>query len=139
MQVVVDRNSGVFDKNTADQLNISFSGINKKIENYKTLPLDYKEDLQLLNGNSFRAGNFVCIRDSFVVNNKLETFTKVGNVSIKMPYEVWTSAVSENNDILTVRIGNNDDETDNAIWAVGHLSHYPQTMYLSTDFILPTG
>ena len=57
MVVVVNRKDGIFNPEVSDQLNLVFNGINKKIESYKVLPLEYKLDVQALSGNSFNSRN----------------------------------------------------------------------------------
>ena len=77
MVITIKRDSGLFDKSVADELNKGFASINEKVENYQNEDLDYKENIQLLegNGNTFRSGNLLCIRESLTIPKRLEKFT----------------------------------------------------------------
>lgn len=131
--VVINRNSGIFDKATSDQLNSVFNAINKKIDSYKSVPLAYKEDVQLLNpnGNSFRCGQLVCIREGYKITQRLDNLTKVGELLISVPYELWTSATTAKNDQAICRIYGNE------VFMQASFSEYPQTAYISFDFVIP--
>lgn len=133
MVITVNRNSDVFDKNVADELNKSFATINKKIDETDWPDLDYKEDVQLLgtNTNSFRSGHLICIREHFTIKEAFETFTEVGRINVSVPYDVWTVGVTDNNESLFCHvIGNN-------VFCYGFLSRYPQELYVSTDVVVP--
>lgn len=133
MVITVNRNSGVFEKNVADELNKSFATINKKIDETSWPDLAYKEDVQLLgtNTNSFRSGHLICIRDHFTIKKKFDKFTEVGTINVSVPYDVWCTGVTDNNEPLLCHI------TSNKVYAYGILSYYPQDLHLSTDIVLP--
>ena len=138
MVVVVNRKDGIFNPEVSDQLNLVFNGINKKIESYKVLPLEYKLDVQALSGNSFRAGNLLCVRDSIEVTHKYDELTKLDKkLNVRLPYEIWTTAVSEKGDVCTIRIGNREDPEDSSFYISGHLTTYPQKLYVCTDVVVP--
>lgn len=138
MVIVVNRKDGTFNPDVSDQLNLVFNGINKKIEDYKVVPLDYKLDVQALSGNSFRAGNLLCVRDVVEVTHKYDTLTKLDKkLNVRLPYEIWTTAVAESGDLMTVRIGNREDPEDSSFYITGHLTEYPQKCYICTDVIIP--
>lgn len=132
MVVVIPRDGKVFTDDITDELNAAFSSINEKIRNYKTEDLDYKEQVQQFsNSDSFKAGNVLSIRENFVVKEEHSQFDKVQALPVALPFEVWTKAITENNETLQVYINGS------SIYVYGILSHYPQTAYISTDIVLP--
>jgi len=133
MVITVNRNSGVFDKNVADELNKSFATINKKIDETNWPDLAYKEDVQLLgtDTNSFRSGHLICIREHFTIKKKFDKFTEIGKINVSVPYDVWTVGVTSTNESLFCHI------TGNKVFAYGILSKYPQELYISADIVLP--
>ena len=132
MVVVIPRDGKVFTDDITDELNAAFSSINEKIRNYKTEDLEYKEEVQQFNNSdSFKAGNVLSIRESFVVENEFSEFTKIKNLPTNLPFEVWCHAITENNETLQVYINGS------SIYVYGILSHYSQTAYISTDIVLP--
>ena len=131
MVISINRNDNIFDKQVADELNISFAAINKKIENYKAEDLEHKEDLRYLGGNSFVAGKIVCLRESVWIRERAKNFTEIGKLNITIPYNVWTTAVTENGDSMICYIKNS------SIYVQGTLSKYPQSVYIVEDIVLP--
>lgn len=132
MVVVINRNDKTFSPEIADELNAAFSSINNKIRAYKSEPLEYKETVQEFNNSdSFKAGNVLSIRENFLVKEEHSQFDKVQTLPITLPFEVWTKAITENNETLQVYINGS------SIYVYGILSHYPQTAYISTDIVLP--
>jgi len=133
MIVTIKRDSGLFTKKVSDELNKSFATINEKIENYKNTDLEYKEELQLLEGSaqSFRSGNLLCIRENFTVTERLESFTILKTLPVSVPYDVWGWATTEKQEMIYIHIINN------AIYGFGTLTQYPQKAYLVLDIILP--
>lgn len=133
MVISVNRNSGIFDKKVADELNKSFNAINQKIADYKAEDLEYKEDTQLLgtNTNSFRSGHLICIRDKFEITEPYTEFTKVGKILVSVPYDVWTTGVTPNNEAVFVHIKGQD------VYIYGTVSYYPQYAYVSQDIVVP--
>ena len=131
MFISINRNADIFDKQVADELNISFAAISKKIEDYKTEDLEHKENLRYLGGNSFVAGKIVCIRETVRINGRAKNFTEVGRLNVTIPYNVWTTAVTENGESLICYI------RDSSIYVQGTLSKYPQEVYVVEDIVLP--
>ena len=133
MVVTIKRDSGLFDKSVADELNKSFATINEKIENYQNSDLDYKEDIQLIKGNdnSFRSGNLLCIRESFTISKRLEKFTALKSLSVNIPYDVWGWATTEKQEMVYIHILNN------TIYGYGTFTQYPQKAYLVLDIVVP--
>lgn len=133
MVISINRNSGIFDKNVADELNKSFNAINQKIADYKAEDLEYKEDTQLLgtNTNSFRSGHLICIRDKFEITEPYNEFTKVGKILASVPYDVWCTGVTPNNEAVFVHI------TGQSVYIYGTVSYYPQYVYISQDIVIP--
>lgn len=133
MVVAIKRDSGLFPTAVADELNKSFNTINKNIEAYKNEDLEYKEDVQLISNtsNTFRAGNVLCIREKLVIDKRMERFTELKNIQVSIPYDIWTYAVSDTQEVILVHI------KGNTIYGYGTLSHYPQTVNLVIDAILP--
>jgi len=134
MVITINRNSDIFDKNVADELNKSFATINKKIDATDWPDLEYKEDVQLLgtNTNSFRSGHLICIRDHFTISTSFEQFTEIGTINVSVPYDVWTVGVTDNNESCFIHI------KGNKVYAYGTVSYYPQNLYVSTDIVLPS-
>lgn len=133
MVITVNRNSDIFEKKIADELNKSFATINKKIDETDWPDLEYKEDVQLLgtNTNSFRSGHLVCIRDHFAISTSFDKFTEIGTINANVPYDCWSVGVTSNNESLFVHI------KGNKVYAYGTVSYYPQDLYVSTDIVLP--
>ncbi len=105
MVVSINRNSKVFDKNTTDELNSAFYKINQAISNYKSEPLQHKAAIQYIdNSNSFIAENILCIRETFKSIGVYSSFTKILDLPRSVPYDVWTTAVSEGGNIMMVHI-----------------------------------
>lgn len=138
MVIVVNRKDGTFNPDVSDQLNLVFNGINKKISDFPVKNLEYKLNTQMLSGNSFRAENLLCIRDSFLMEHKYDVLTKLDKkLNIKIPYEIWGTGVTESGDLCTIRIGNREDPEDSNFYVTGHLTSYPQKVYICLDAILP--
>ena len=133
MVIAINRNEGVFEPALADELNKAFSEINKNILNYKTEPLEYKEEVQLLgsNTNSFRCGRMICLRDTFKIEHRMQQFEEVGKILYPIPYDVWCTAVTDNNEGLLFHI------KDEKVYAYGLLTKYPQNAHLCLDVIIP--
>lgn len=133
MVISVPRNSGLFTEPVADELNKAFYSINDKIEKYESKDLDFKEDVQYLSpdSNSFKGGNVISFRDGFTIDKAMNRFTKVGNIMITVPYDVWTWATTEYNESMFIHIKGRE------VFAYGNLSYYPQIAYLCTDIVVP--
>lgn len=132
MVVSINRNSKIFDKQVTDELNKAFAGINDKIEAYKSEPLEFKEELHTIpNSDSFRAGNILSIRETINVDRGFSTFETVKTMNISIPYEVWSSAITENNEVLTAYIYKNE------LKLYGSLSSYPQKAFIVIDVVTP--
>ena len=132
MVVSINRNSKIFDTQVTDELNKAFSGINDKISAYKSEPLEYKEEVHTIpNSNSFRAGNILSIRETITVDRGFSSFETVKTLNISIPYEVWTSAITDNNEILTVYLYKSE------LKLYGSLSKYPQNAFICQDIVLP--
>lgn len=112
VSIAINRNSGTFDKAVADELNKAFYSINKKIENYKTEPLEYKERLQYTSSNTFITDNCLHIRETFRIENPGLIFTrfiKMAELPIEVPNNVWLYIMSESGkSAITVHILNKD-------------------------------
>ena len=125
MVVSINRNSKIFDTQVTDELNKAFSGINDKISAYKSEPLEYKEEVHTIpNSNSFRAGNILSVRETVTVDHGFSSFETVKTLNISIPYEVWSSAITENNENLTAYIYKNE------LKLYGSLSKFPQKIDL---------
>ena len=132
MVVSINRNSKIFDKQVTDELNKAFAGINDKISAYKSEPLEYKEEVHTIpNSDSFRAGNILSVRETVTVTRGFSYFETVKNLNISMPYEVWGTAITDNNEILTFYINKNE------LKLYGSLSKYPQKAYVVADIVIP--
>lgn len=132
MVVSINRNSKIFDKQVTDELNKAFAGINDKIEAYKSEPLEFKEELHTIpNSDSFRAGSILSIRETINVDRGFSTFETVKTMNISIPYEVWSSAITENNEVLTAYIYKNE------LKLYGSLSSYPQKAFIVIDVVTP--
>lgn len=133
MVITINRNDGIFEPSVADELNKAFSEINKNILNYKTEPLEYKEEVQLLGGNSnsFRCGRMICLRDTFKIEHKLEEFEQIGKILYPIPYDIWCSGTTDNNENLLFHI------KEDKVYAYGLLTFYPQDIHLCVDVIIP--
>ncbi|MBQ2173742.1 MAG: hypothetical protein II453_01330 [Alphaproteobacteria bacterium] len=132
MVVSINRNSKIFDTQVTDELNKAFSGINDKISAYKSEPLEYKEEVHTIpNSNSFRAGNILSVRETVTVDHGFSSFETVKTLNISIPYEVWSSAITENNENLTAYIYKNE------LKLYGSLSKFPQKAYIVADIVLP--
>ena len=132
MVVSINRNSKIFDTQVTDELNKAFAGINDKISAYKSEPLEYKEEVHTIpNSSSFRAGNILSLRETINVTRGFSTFETVKKLNISVPYEVWTSAITDNNEILTVYLYKNE------LKLYGSLSKYPQEAFIVSDIVLP--
>ncbi len=134
MVVTIKRDSGLFPTAVADELNKSFNTINKNIEAYKNVDLDYKEDVQLIPNttNTFRSGNVLCIREKFTIDHRLEKFTElISYISVSVPYDIWTYAISDKQEFIQIHI------KGNTVYGYGTLSSYPQTVNLAIDAVLP--
>lgn len=131
MIITINRNADIFDRAVADELNASFAAINKKIENYKTEPLEYKEEIRYLGGNSFTVGKIACIRESFQIKSRLVNFTEVAKINANIPYNVWTMAITEDGESLICYINGS------SIYLQGTLASYPKNVYVVEDVVLP--
>lgn len=132
MVISINRNSKIFPSDVTDELNKAFAGINDKINAYKSEPLEYKEDVHTIpNSDSFRAGNILSIRETINVTRGFSTFETVKTLNISIPYEVWSSAITDNNEILTVYIYKNE------LKLYGTLSKFPQKAYVVADIVVP--
>lgn len=132
MVVSISRNSKIFDSQVTDELNKAFSGINDKINAYKSEPLEYKEEVHTFSdSNSFRAGNILSIRETINVDHGFSTFETVKTLNISIPYEVWTNVITDNNENLTAYIYKNE------LRLYGSLSKFPQKAFIVTDIVLP--
>ena len=132
MVVSINRNSKIFDTQVTDELNKAFAGINDKISAYKTEPLEYKEEVHTFqNSSSFRAGNILSIRETIDITRGFSYFETVKNLNISIPYEVWLSVITENNENLTAYIYKNE------LKLYGTLSKFPQKAYIVEDIVLP--
>lgn len=132
MVISINRNSKIFDSQVTDELNKAFAGINDKISAYKSEPLEYKEAVHTIpNSNSFRAGNILSIRETINVTRGFSSFETVKKLNVYVPYEVWTSAITDNNEILTVYL------YKNILKLYGSLSSYPQQAFIVSDIVLP--
>ena len=132
MVVSINRNSKIFDSQVTDELNKAFANINEKIEAYKSEPLEYKEEVHLIpNSNSFRAGNILSIRETINVTRGFSTFETVKKLNVSVPYEVWTNAITDQNESLTVYLYKNE------LKLYGSLSKYPQKVFITQDIVLP--
>lgn len=132
MVVSISRNSKIFDPQIIDEINKAFASINEKIEAYKSEPLDFKEEVHTIpNSNSFRAGNILSIRETVTVTQGFSSFETVKTMNISIPYEVWSSAITENNEALTAYIYKNE------LKLYGSLSSYPQKVFIVIDVVTP--
>lgn len=133
MVLTVKRNSGLFSPEQSDELNKSFYKINQDIENYKAPPIAYTEEVRLINpsGFSFISGNLVCLREKILIKEAYTQFTKVGSLEINIPYDYWCTAPTSGKETLMFHLKGSD------IYCWGRLSSYPQTAYLTEDFVLP--
>ena len=132
MVVSINRNSKIFDKQITDELNKAFSGINDKINAYKSEPLEYKEEVHTIqNSDSFRAGNILSIRETVNIDHGLSSFETVKNLNVSVPYEVWGTSVTANNEVLTFYLYKNE------LKLYGSLSKFPQKAYIVADVVLP--
>lgn len=132
MVVTFDRNSGTFSKEVTDELNKAFATINEKIQNYSADDLAYKETVSAIdNSGSFRVGNLLCIRTSATVSSRLDTFTKIGEINVNIPFDVWHLATTSNSEAILIHIKNH------TIYATGKLTSYPQTVYINADVVIP--
>lgn len=133
MVITVKRDSGIFEPEVADELNKAFYKINQQIEDYNPPELAYKEDLQFItaNSNSFRSGNLVSLRESFMIKEGHSQFERVADINIKVPYNYWCTAVTKEKETLFILV------KDSSIYAYGHLTHYPQEAYLVEDIVVP--
>lgn len=112
VSIVINRNSGTFDKQVADELNNAFYKINKRIEEYQSIPLDYKNKVSAFgSSNTFMTDNVLHVRETFNVDTeeKLKDvflgFTKIATLPEEVPFDVWgTSASKDNKTILTYHI-----------------------------------
>ena len=132
MVVSINRNSNIFENQVTDELNKAFASINEKIEAYKSEPLEFKEEVHTFqNSNSFRAGNILSIRETIEVTRGFSYFETVKSLNISIPYEVWTTVITTNNESLTAYLYKNE------LKLYGSLSSYPQKAYIVTDIVLP--
>ncbi len=132
MVVSINRNSKIFDTQVTDELNKAFSGINDKINAYKSEPLEYKEEVHTIpNSDSFRAGNILSIRETLTVDRGFSSFETVKILGISVPYEVWGNSITDNNESLTFYLYKNE------LKIYGSLSKFPQKAYIVADIVLP--
>lgn len=132
MVVSINRNSKIFDTQVTDELNKAFAGINDKISAYKSEPLEYKEEVHTIpNSSSFRAGNILSLRETINVTRGFSTFETVKTLNISVPYEVWGTAITENNEVLTFYLNKSE------LKLYGTLSKFPQKAYIVEDIVLP--
>jgi hypothetical protein len=131
MRVFINRKNSSFNDKFIDEINKAFSSLYDKIDNYVTEDLDYKDEVQLYNGQSFRVGNLICIRDEVIVKENLDHFTAFSSIAKNIPFEVWCTAISEKSENLRCLIKNG------IIYLYGRLSEYPQKVYISTDVVSP--
>lgn len=129
--VFFDRKDGTFDPRTTDQLNAAFAEINNKIKNYTTKDLAYKEEVQVLGGNSFRLGQIVCLRENYDITHELSSFTKLGEISISVPYIIWCYLCTDNNEKIYCKIKGKE------IFGRCLLTKYPQKAHLCIDVVVP--
>lgn len=105
MVITISRNSNLFTAAQSDELNKAFYNINQKIQNYKSEPLEYKNKVQYIdNSNSFIIDNMICLRETFTAKGAYNTFTKVMDLPVNIPYDVWGTAVSESNAVIGYHI-----------------------------------
>lgn len=133
MTLTVKRDSGLFSPEQADELNKAFYKINQDIENYEAPPIAYTENVRLINpsGFSFISGNLVCLREKLIIKEAYSQFTKVGSLEISIPYDYWCTAPTSGKETLMFHLTGSD------IYCYGTLASYPQTAYLTEDFVLP--
>lgn len=135
VSIVINRNSGTFDKAVADELNSAFYKINKKIENYKSEELDYKHKVTEISGsNSFITENVLHVRETFKVEKPEDVFvkfTKIKELPIEVPFDVWgTAASTDCKSMLTYHIIGKD------IYITGN-TFLNQTFVIVDDIIIP--
>lgn len=104
MIISISRNSNIFSRQQADEINKAFDNINKKIENYKTEDLDYKEKIRKITKTSFIAGNVLYIRENFTPDKQYVRFTKIMDLPVSIPYDIWKNIYLADNSSLTIHI-----------------------------------
>ena len=111
ISIVINRNNRLFDPAVTDELNSAFYKINKKIENYKTEDLDYKEKIQYIkNSNSFITDSVLHIRETFKIDETdlgkiFLGFYKIKELPYNVNFDVWGSAISKDcKSVLTYHI-----------------------------------
>lgn len=104
MIISISRNSNIFSRQQADEINKAFDNINKKIENYKTEDLDYKEKIRKITKTSFIAGNVLYIRENFTPDRQYVRFTKIMDLPVSIPYDIWKNIYLADNSSLTIHI-----------------------------------
>lgn len=128
MVITVNRDSGVFSKQQTDEINKAFSIINQKIENYKSEPLEYRNNVSTHPNAFILDDRLMCIRAVFDYEPR-GTFQKVLEVPRSVPYEIWGHANNESNESLIIHI------KGNTVFAYGSAS--PGKFYLCVDVVLP--
>lgn len=133
MYLNINRNIGIFSPTQSDEINAAFQSIDKAIDDYKAEPLEYKESVQMLTNRTFKAGNVLYLREEYEIKNDLDEFTKIAELpNISIPFDVWVKANTKENEQVLLHI------LEKNVYAYGHLSSYPKTVYCNIDITLPS-
>lgn len=104
MIITISEKSGLFTKQQTSELNSAFQNINRKIDNYKSEELTYKEPIRKLGSRSFIAGNVLHIRELFEAKQVYNRFVKILELPVSIPYDVWQTVYQSDNIPLTIHI-----------------------------------
>lgn len=104
MIITISEKSGLFTKQQTSELNNAFQNINRKIDNYKSEELTYKEPIRKLGSRSFIAGNVLHIRELFEAKQVYNRFVKILELPVSIPYDVWQTVYQSDNIPLTIHI-----------------------------------
>lgn len=108
MIITISEKSGLFSKQQTAELNSAFQNINRRIYDYKSEELAYKEPIRKLGSRSFVAGNVLHLRELFEAKQVYNRFVKILELPVSVPYDYWNTIYQADGLPLTIHILNRD-------------------------------